>query len=83
MLDALAQGNGLLLKRGPNTYAFPHRTFKSSRYHLKSQRDYCKLCLQRASQVHCTRPRRYGQLPGTEDRELEKPPDLAEKLLTW
>lgn len=84
MLTALTKGNGLLLKRGPQVYTFAHRTFQEhlAGVHLKGQKDYRKLCLERADKPHwheaLTLMVGYQVL---QDRELEKPLDLAEKLL--
>ncbi len=68
VLDALAQGNVLLRKRGPNTYAFPHRTFQEflAGYHLKSQRDYRKALPSTCVASSLARgPGANGRLPGT------------------
>ena len=85
VLDALAERNGLLLKHGPHRYSFPHRTFQEflAGYHLKGQqRDYHKLCVERARQPQwheaLTLMVGYQVL---EDRELERPLDLVSKLL--
>lgn len=85
VLDALAERNGLLLKRGPGRYSFPHRTFQEflAGYHLKGQqREYHKLCLERAAQPHWHEA--LSLMVGyqvLEDRELERPLDLVAKLL--
>ena len=54
ILYALAQGNGVLLQRGPNVYAFPHRTFQEflAGYYIASQFDKKRLVRERASQIH-------------------------------
>jgi formylglycine-generating enzyme required for sulfatase activity len=84
VFNSLERGNGLLLKRGPDAYAFPHRTFQEllAGYHLKSQRDYRKLCLARAQEPHWHEA--LSLMVGYQalaDRELEKPLGLVEKLL--
>jgi len=84
VLNELERGNGLLLQRGPDRYAFPHRTFQEflAGYHLKSQRDYRKLCLARSPQAHWHEV--LSLMVGYQvlaDRELEKPLELAERLL--
>jgi formylglycine-generating enzyme required for sulfatase activity len=85
VLTALTRGNGLLLKRGPQVYTFAHRTFQEflAGFHLKSQRDYRKLCLERTPLAHwhevLTLMVGYQVL---QDRELEKPLGLVEHLLT-
>ncbi|NJP07727.1 MAG: NACHT domain-containing protein [Chloroflexaceae bacterium] len=80
----LEQGNGLLLQRGPDQYAFPHRTFQEflAGYHLKRQKHYHKLSLERAEQPHWQKA--LLLMVGHQvlnDGELEKPLDLAAKLL--
>ncbi|NNJ11959.1 SUMF1/EgtB/PvdO family nonheme iron enzyme [Chloroflexales bacterium ZM16-3] len=85
VLAALTRGNGLLLKRGPSVYTFAHRTFQEflAGYHLKGQRDYRKLCGERAPQAHwhevLTLMVGYQVL---QDRDLDKPLSLAEQLIT-
>lgn len=84
LLGAVASGNGLLLKRGPGVYAFPHRTFQEflSGYHLKGQREFLTMCLERAGQAHWHEA--LALMTGYQvlaDREREKPLLLAEKLL--
>ncbi|NNJ11962.1 SUMF1/EgtB/PvdO family nonheme iron enzyme [Chloroflexales bacterium ZM16-3] len=84
VLDALAGTNGLLLQRGPGIYAFPHRTFQEflAGYHLKAQKDYQKLCRERAAQAHWHES--LSLMVGyqvLEDRELERPIGLCRELL--
>ncbi len=87
LLHAIALRNGLLLKQSGEqgeSYAFPHRTFQEflAGYHLKGQRDYRRLCLERAPQTHWHEA--LALMVGYQvlaDRELEKPLDLAERLL--
>lgn len=87
VLHSIAMRNGVLLKQsgeGGESYAFPHRTFQEflAGYHLKGQRDYRRLCLDRSTQAHwheaLTLMVGYQVLA---DRELEKPLGLVEKLL--
>jgi formylglycine-generating enzyme required for sulfatase activity len=84
VLQALARGNGLLLKRGPKLYTFAHRTFQEflAGYYLKGQRNALPLCRERARQVHWHEALLLMsgyQVLG--EQELEKPIQLAEKLL--
>ncbi|WP_161569176.1 NACHT domain-containing protein [Candidatus Oscillochloris fontis] len=84
MLNALTFGNGLLLKRGDKLYTFAHRTFQEflAGYHLKRQRDYRKLCLERAGQIHWHESLSLMvSFQVLQDQELEKPLVLAEALL--
>ena len=54
ILYALAQGNGVLLQRGPTVYAFPHRTFQEflAGYYIAGQHNKKQLVRERASQIH-------------------------------
>ncbi|MBK9713421.1 MAG: SUMF1/EgtB/PvdO family nonheme iron enzyme [Kouleothrix sp.] len=87
VLHAIAMRNGLLLKQSGEqgeSYAFPHRTFQEflAGYHLKGQRDYRRLCLERSPKAHWHEA--LALMVGYQvlaDRELEKPLDLVEKLL--
>ncbi|RRR75556.1 MAG: hypothetical protein EI684_04410 [Candidatus Viridilinea halotolerans] len=85
VLGALTRGNGLLLKRGPQVYTFAHRTFQEflAGYHLKGQRDFRKLCLERAVQPHWHEvlTLMVGYLV-LQDRDLDKPLSLVEKLIS-
>ncbi len=84
VLHALMQGNGLLLKRGPDVYAFPHRTFQEflAGYHLLRQPNALRLCLERSPQAHWHEAllllAGYQVLAGG---EFDKPLSLVEKLL--
>jgi formylglycine-generating enzyme required for sulfatase activity len=84
VFDALTQGNGLLLQRGPGVYAFPHRTFQEflAGYHLLRQPNYNQHCLARSAQAHWHEALLlmvgYQVLAGG---EYDKPLGLAEKLL--
>jgi len=84
LLRALNRGNGLLLQRGPDVYAFPHRTFQEflAGYHLLGQRDYLKLCIDRAKLTYWHEV--LLLMTGYQilaSRDFEKPLVLAEKLL--
>jgi formylglycine-generating enzyme required for sulfatase activity/energy-coupling factor transporter ATP-binding protein EcfA2 len=85
VFHALAHGNGLLLKRGPDAYAFPHRTFQEflAGQHLKSQqREYLRLCRELAPLPHWHEP--LTLMVGfqvLEDGEIERPLLLADQLL--
>ncbi|MBX0330064.1 hypothetical protein K2Z83_20560 [Oscillochloris sp. ZM17-4] len=84
VLQALARGNGLLLKRGPKTYTFAHRTFQEflAGFHLKGMRNAQAECLERATQLHWHEA--LLLLAGYQvlrESELERPIALAEKLL--
>ncbi|WP_161569272.1 NACHT domain-containing protein [Candidatus Oscillochloris fontis] len=83
ILGALVKGNGLLLKRGPKTYTFAHRTFQEflAGYHLKGQKEYHKLCIERADQPHWHEALTLMVGYQVLNSELEKPLDLATKLL--
>ncbi len=84
VLHALMQGNGLLLKRGPDVYAFPHRTFQEflAGYHLLRQPNALRLCLERSPQAQWHEAlllmAGYQVLAGG---EFDKPLSLVEKLL--
>jgi len=84
VLNTLTQGNGLLLKRGPAVYAFPHRTFQEflAGYHLLRQPNTLRLCLERSAQAHWHEAlllmAGYQMLAGG---EFDKPLSLVEKLL--
>lgn len=84
VVDALAQGNGLLLKRGPQIYAFPHRTFQEflAGYHLMGLPNMVQHCVQRSPHTHWYEPLLlmvgYQVLAS---REFDKPLQLVEKLL--
>ena len=88
VLREIAGRNGLLLKRSAEqgeAYAFPHRTFQEflAGYHLKAQKDYLKLCRERAAQPHwheaLTLMVSYQAL---HDGEIERPIGLTRELLT-
>ncbi|NJP04193.1 MAG: NACHT domain-containing protein [Chloroflexaceae bacterium] len=55
LCESLERGNGLLLKRGPAIYTFPHRTFQEflAGYYLRSRdEEYQDLALERSQQPH-------------------------------
>ncbi|WP_110519336.1 NACHT domain-containing protein [Herpetosiphon llansteffanensis] len=54
ILYALKRGNGVLLQRGPQIFAFPHRTFQEflAGYHLAGLVNKKPLVYERASQIH-------------------------------
>lgn len=84
VLHALAFGNGVLLKRGPQRYTFAHRTFQEflAGYHLKIQPNAQHLCRTRATHLHWHEALLLMagyQVLG--ENELEKPIALAERLL--
>lgn len=84
VVDALAQGNGVLLKRGPQVYAFPHRTFQEflAGYHLMGLPNMVQHCVQRSPYAHWYEP--LLLMVGYQVlaiREFDKPLQLVEKLL--
>jgi formylglycine-generating enzyme required for sulfatase activity len=86
-LHAIAARNGLLLKQSGEqgeVYAFPHRSFQEflAGFHLKAQRDYRKLCLERAPQAHWHEA--LALMVGYQalaEGEFERPLGLVEALL--
>ncbi len=87
VLHAIAIRNGLLLKRSSEqgeSYAFPHRTFQEflAGYHIKSRRDYLKVCKERAEHAHWREA--LSLMVGYQvlkDDEIEKPLLLVRELL--
>lgn len=88
VLREIAQRNGLLLKRSGEQgeqYAFPHRTFQEflAGYYLKlQQRDYRKLCLERAPHPHWHEALSLmAGYQALKDAEFERPLELVRTLL--
>lgn len=83
ILHAVARGNGVLLQRGPQVYAFPHRTFQEflAGYHIAGQANKKSLVRERASQIHWHNALRLMvSFRVLESNDVEFPADLVELL---
>lgn len=85
VVQALTHGNGLLHKRGPDVYAFLHRSFQEflAGQHLKGQQyEYLRRCCELSPYLHWHEA--LTLMVGVqvlEDREIERPLLLIDRLL--